>query len=109
DVDDVTTAILRFRSGAIASLASNSLLPARLRAGVELFGDGVRVELCETGCTIELDGRARAWRHGDAAKFRVDADFIAAVRGAENRVRAPYHSALRTHRLAVTLARSAEL
>jgi predicted dehydrogenase len=107
DVDDVTAAILCFRSGAIASLASSCLLPAKLRAGVELFGDGVRVELSEATCTIERDGRAETWMHGDEAKRRVDRDFIDAVQGRANRIRAPYSSALRTHRLGVTLARSA--
>jgi predicted dehydrogenase len=107
DVDDVTAAILRFRSGAVASLASSCLLAGKLRAGVELFGDGVRVDLCETACTVERDGRARTWTHGDEAKRRVDRDFIDAVRGRANRIRAPYPAALRTHRLAVALTRSA--
>jgi predicted dehydrogenase len=108
DVDDVTAAILRFRSGAVASLASTCLLPGKLRAGVELFGDGVRVELSEAACTVERAGRAETWIQRDEAKRRVDRDFVDAVQGRANRIRAPYASALRTHRLAVTLTRSAE-
>lgn len=108
DIDDVTAAVLRFHSGAVASLASCCLLRERLRAGVELFGDGLRIELSEAACTIERGGRARTWRHGEEAKRRVDRDFIDAVRGRPNRIRAPYPAALRTHRLGVTLARSAE-
>jgi predicted dehydrogenase len=107
DVDDVTAAVLWFRSGAVASIASSCLLPGRLRAGVELFGDGVRVDLAETACTVEIAGRARTWTHGDEAKARADRDFIEAVQGHANRVRAPYHSVLRTQRLAVAVARSA--
>jgi predicted dehydrogenase len=107
DVDDVTAGVLRFRSGAVASLASSCLLPARLRAGVELFGDGVRVDLREAGCTVERDGRTRTWTGGDEAKRRVDRDFIDAIQGRANRIRAPYAAALRTHRLGVTLSRSA--
>jgi predicted dehydrogenase len=107
DVDDVTTAILRFRTGAVGTLASSCLLPRKLRAGVELIGDGVRVELSEAACTIEAGGPARTWVHGGGAKVRVDRDFIDAVQGGPNRIRAPYDSALRTHRLAVAIARSA--
>jgi predicted dehydrogenase len=109
DVDDVTAAMLRFRSGAVASVASSCLLRGKLRASVELFGDGVRVDLSETKCTVEADGGTQTWIQGDEAKRRVDADFIAAVQGRENRIRAPYASALRTHRLAVAIARSAAL
>ena len=101
DVDDVTAAILRFRSGAVASLASSCL--GKLRAGVELFGDGVR----EAAFTVERAGRAETWRQGDEAKGRVDRDYIDAVQGRANRIRAPYASALRTHRLGVALTRSA--
>jgi predicted dehydrogenase len=109
DVDDVTVALLRFRSGAIASLASTCLLGRKLRAGVELFGDGLRVELSETCGAVELDGRTQSWTDGGQAKRRVDRDFIDAVQGRENRIRAPYESALRTHRLGVAVTRSAEL
>jgi predicted dehydrogenase len=107
DIDDVTTAILRFRSGAVGTLASSCLLTRKLRAGVELIGDGVRVELSESACTIEADGHTRTWLHDGEAKARVDRDFIDAVQGAPNRIRAPYESAVRTQRLAVALARSA--
>jgi predicted dehydrogenase len=107
DIDDVTAAILRFRGGAIGTLASSCLLRRKVRAGVELIGDGLRVELSEATCTIERDGRTRTWLHDGDAKVRVDRDFIEAVRGGPNRIRAPYESALRTHRLAVALTRSA--
>jgi predicted dehydrogenase len=38
---------------------------------------------------------------------REDADFVAAVRGEPVRPRVPYGEALRTHRLAVAVARAA--
>lgn len=111
DVDDVTSATLRFASGAVASVASTCLLRAKHRAGLELFCDGRRLELTEDRLVVdEGDGEPVEELCVDptGAKRQVDRDFIDAVRGEPNRVRAPYDVALRTHRLACALARSAE-
>lgn len=107
DVDDVSSGILRFASGAVGSVASTCLLPGKHRAGLEFFCDGRRLELTETELVVD-DGDGPV-RHADPgeAKRRVDADFVAAVRGEQNAVRAPYPVALRTHRVACALAESA--
>lgn len=108
DVDDVVAGTLRFASGAVGSLASTSLLASKHRAGLELFCEGRRLELSEIALVIdEGDGAPRRIEDPGEAKRRVDRDFVDAVQGGENRVRAPYAVALRTHRVACALTRSA--
>ena len=49
----------------------------------------------------------RQVQDGGKAKTMVDRTFVDAVQGKEADVRAPYREALKTHRLALALARSA--
>jgi predicted dehydrogenase len=95
DIEAVTVGTIRFASGTLASLAATSLLTAKQRAGVELMGAGWHAEVVETP-----EDRAQA-------VARVDRDFVDAVRGEDNRIRAPYAEALRTHRLAWAVVRAA--
>ncbi len=107
DVDDVTAATLRFAGGAVGSLAATALLPAKARAGVELVADGLRLELTETTLTVQDAAGQEVHEDSGEAKVRVDRAFVDAVRGVGDDVRAPYATALRTHRVACALARSA--
>lgn len=108
DVDDVTAATLRFAGGAVGSLAASSLLPAKHRAGLELVADGLRLVITETSLAVhDADGEATHPIDPDEAKRRVDRAFVDAVQGRGDDVRAPYEVALRTHRVACALARSA--
>jgi predicted dehydrogenase len=107
DVDDVTAAALRFTGGAVGSLTATSLLPAKARAGVELVGDGVRLELTETELTVHDGSGSTVHEESGEAKRRVDRAFVDAVRGEGDDVRAPYAVALATHRVACALASSA--
>jgi myo-inositol 2-dehydrogenase/D-chiro-inositol 1-dehydrogenase len=59
DVDAAAGGVLRFASGAVATVASTSLLDARHRAGVELVCAGRRIELSETEFTVADAGGAR--------------------------------------------------
>ncbi len=108
DVDDVSSATLRFSSGAVGSLVSTCLLGAKHRAGVEIVGEGYVLGLTEDEMVIDLgDGRG-VMRADGGAKKRVDRDFVDAVRDRDPTLpRAPYASALRTHRLGCKIARSA--
>jgi myo-inositol 2-dehydrogenase / D-chiro-inositol 1-dehydrogenase len=106
DVDDATAAVLCFASGAVGTVAATSLLTTKARAGVELLCPGRRIEITETEFGIDEGEGLRTLRDGGEAKVRVDRDFIDAVQGGEDRVRAPYASALRTHRVACALDRS---
>ena len=75
--------------------------------GLHLFGDGLAVELSEFDLSIDV-GQGRPVRQAQGDPFaREDRDFVDAVQGGTNRVRVPYAEALRTHRLAVAVARSA--
>lgn len=108
DVNDVTAATLRFAGGAVGSLAASSLLPAKHRAGLELVADGLRLVITETSLAVhDADGEATHSIDPDEAKRRVDRAFVDAVQGRGDDVRAPYEVALRTHRVACALARSA--
>jgi myo-inositol 2-dehydrogenase / D-chiro-inositol 1-dehydrogenase len=107
DVDDATAGVLCFASGAVATVAATSLLRTKARAGVELFSPGRRIEITETEFGIDEGEGVHTVGDGGDAKVRVDRDFIDAVQGGENRVRAPYASALRTHRVACALDCSA--
>jgi predicted dehydrogenase len=108
DVNDVSAATLRFSSGAVGSLSSTCLLGWKHRASVQVFGDGLALELSEEALVVDTGSGPRAWPDRGDAKVRVDRDFIDAVKRGRNRVRVPYQEALRTHRVACALARSAE-
>ena len=107
DVLDVSTATLRFASGAVGSVSSSCLLRRRHRIGLELICEGLALELTETTLVID-DGRSRrAVPAARDARAAADRDFVAAVRGQPAAVRAPYAEALRSHRVALAAARAA--
>jgi predicted dehydrogenase len=108
DVQDVSAATLRFASGAVGTLACTCLLGWKHRAGMEVFGDGLVVELTEEALVVDVGTGPTVHPARGDAKVQVDRDFIDAVRGRRNVVRAPYQEALRTQRVAWALARSAE-
>jgi myo-inositol 2-dehydrogenase/D-chiro-inositol 1-dehydrogenase len=108
DIDEVSVASLRFASGAVGSVTSTCLLPRLYRAGVQVVAEGLSLELTETTLVVEDDGRRDAWDADADARPRPDRDFVAAVRGGEDRIRAPWPEAYRTHLLACAITRSAE-
>jgi predicted dehydrogenase len=108
DIHDVSVATLRFASGAVGTVASTCLLPRLHRAGVHVVGDGFSLELTETQLLVEADGRRQAWTADADARPRPDRDFVAAVRGGEDRIRVPWPEAYRTHLLACAITRSAD-
>lgn len=111
DVDGVTTATMRFRSGALGTLSTTCLLGWKQRAGLELVAEGLWLSVGEDGLAIrEGDagpGETLVTADPAAARVAVDRAFVDAVRGIGNDVRVPYAEALRTHRLACALALSA--
>jgi predicted dehydrogenase len=108
DIHDVSVATLRFASGAVGTVASSCLLPRLLRAGVQVIADGLSLELSETELLVEQNGRREAWTADADPRPRPDRDFVAAVRGGEDRVRVPWPEAYRTHLLACAITRSAD-
>ena len=108
DIHAVSVATLRFASGAVGTVASTCLLPRLHRAGVQVVGDGLSLELSETELVVEVDGERSAWAAAADARPRPDADFVAAVRGGADRIRVPWPEAYRTHLLACAITGSAE-
>jgi predicted dehydrogenase len=108
DIHDVSVASLRFASGAVGTVASTCLLPRLHRAGVQVVADGLSLELSETELVVEVDGERSAWTAEGDARPRPDRDFVAAVRGGEDRIRVPWPEAYRTHLLACAITRSAD-
>ncbi len=107
DVPTVSTATLRFASGAIANFASTCLLGWNHRVALHLFGDRMAIELTDHDLMVDV-GRGRPVRgnHGDPV-WHEDRDFIDAVRGGENRIRCPYAEAVATQRVALAVGQSA--
>jgi predicted dehydrogenase len=107
DVSDVSAATLRFAGGAVGTVASTCILSWRHRVGLDLFCEGMAIEFDEFELAVDV-GRGRPVRQARGDPFlREDRDFVDAVRGKPDRIRAPYREALRTHRLAAAVARSA--
>ena len=111
DVPTVSSASLRFASGAIGNFASTCLLNWNHRVGLHLFGQGLAIELTDRDVMIDT-GHGRPVRgNGSDPVWREDRDFIDAVRardlGGENRIRCPYPEALETLRLSLAVGESA--
>lgn len=108
DVATVSTASLKFASGAVANIASTCLLRWNHRVGLHIFGDGLAMEITDHDFMVDV-GRGRPYRgaEGDPV-WREDRDFIDAVQGGENRIRCPYAEAVKTLRITDAIRRSAE-
>jgi myo-inositol 2-dehydrogenase/D-chiro-inositol 1-dehydrogenase len=108
DVDAATAAMLRFASGAPGTLTTTSALGWKHRAAVEVIADGLAVSVGEDALLVrDEEGEHRYPGDPVAARVAVDRAFVDAVQGVADDVRVPYAEALRTHRLAAAVARSA--
>ena len=106
DVPTVSTASLKFASGAIANFSSTCLLRWGHRVGLHLYGDGIAMELTDHDILVDV-GAGRPVRHAEGDPvWREDRDFIDAVRGEPNRIRCSYGEALKTHRVALAITES---
>lgn len=107
DIFDVSLATLHFTSGALGSMASTCLLNWPHRIGLHLFCQEMVIELSEAEMMIDV-GQGRPVRRAQGDPFvREDRDFIDAVQGKTNRIRAPYAEALKTFQLTMAVAHSA--
>ncbi|MDQ4143271.1 MAG: Gfo/Idh/MocA family oxidoreductase [Actinomycetota bacterium] len=107
DVDDVSSATLRFMSGAVGSLSCTSLLRSKHTTALHLYGDGLAIHFSDGDLTIDEGGGPATIFPTVDPKVRVDRDFIDAVQGEPNRIRVPYADAVKSHLLACAVARSA--
>ena len=110
DVDGATVVALRFASGAVGTLAATCLLGWKHRAGLEVYADGLAISLAEDLVEFrDSDGNETRQVDPDAAKTAADRACVDAVLGGgpADDIRTSYADALRTHRLACAIARSA--
>lgn len=106
DVATSSTATLTLASGALATLSSTCLLNWSHRIGLDLFAEGLAIELSDHDVMIDTGhGRHPRPAQGDPV-WREDRDFIDAVRGQQNLIRTSYAEALETHRVVLAIARS---
>ncbi|WP_134767642.1 Gfo/Idh/MocA family oxidoreductase [Nocardioides sp. 1609] len=102
---------LRFDSGAVGSVVSARVLPARHRVGVQLVGEGYVVDLVERAIgdhelTVTSEtGTVSERSHQDPIAAE-DRAFLDAVAGRSDGVRCSYAEALRTHAVAWAAERS---
>jgi predicted dehydrogenase/glycosyltransferase involved in cell wall biosynthesis len=107
DIDDVSAATVHFETGAVGSISSSCLLRWPHRIGLHTVSDGMMIELAEFEVMVDV-GQGRPVTPAEGDPFvRADRDFVDAVQGKGDRIRVPYHEALKTHRLACAVARSA--
>lgn len=112
DADAAVAALLSFTGGAVGTLSTASVLGWKHRAGIEIVADGLVVGLGEDWLEVR-DGTGEPQRETfdrmDAC-IAADRAFVDALRGRDvDPARSPpdHGDALRTHRLATAVARSA--
>jgi predicted dehydrogenase len=107
DVDDVAVAALRFASGAVGSIAATCLLAYAHRIELQLFAEGLALELSERELRVH-DGRDGRCHVASGDPFVVqDRAFLEAVRGGPDDILCSYDEALATHRLVCAAVESA--
>jgi myo-inositol 2-dehydrogenase/D-chiro-inositol 1-dehydrogenase len=113
-VDAATAAVLRFASGAVGTLTSTCVLNGKHRAGLEIVADGLVIGVGEDWLEVHDGGKGVGERRVEwdpwPARVAADRVFVDAVRGREtdpDRSPPDYPEALRSHRVACALARSA--
>ena len=111
-VPTASASVLRFRDGALGTVSSSCLLDRRHRVVLHVVAEGLAVEVVERSLVdhelrvVTADGEQVVQSDQDPIAAEDD-DFLAALRGGPP-PRVPYDEALRTHRLAWALDRSAQ-
>ena len=107
DIDEATAAAFRLAGGAVGTLTTSCLAPAKGATTLDVVTPGLAVELSEDRLVVhDADGVRQITPHVDARRA-VDEGFLALVRGEEVPAAVPYAEALRTHRVGCALAASA--
>jgi myo-inositol 2-dehydrogenase / D-chiro-inositol 1-dehydrogenase len=114
DVDTATVALLRFAGGAVGTLTAASVLGWKHRAGLEIVADGLVVGVGEDWLEV-YDGAGEPHRSTFdrwTACVAADRAFVDALSGRSvdpDRSPPDHAEALRSHRLATAVARSAAM
>jgi myo-inositol 2-dehydrogenase / D-chiro-inositol 1-dehydrogenase len=111
DIDGATAAILRLRSGAVATVTAACCLTWKHLVGLDVHADNLSVTINENRVTARTpDGQMEHRLDPDAAKIAADRAFIDAVLGqgaGRDGLLVDYPDALRTHEVACAMAQSA--
>lgn len=107
DIDDVATATLKFRSGAVGTISSTCLLGWGHRIGLDLFGDDLVVEIGQGELGVYGALGTTEMHAGMDPVEAQDRAFLNAAAGGGNRIRCTYADALETQRLTAAVRRSA--
>lgn len=107
DVDEASTATLRFASGAVGTISSTCLLGWGHRIGLNLFGDDLVMEVTQGELGV-YGAPGTIERHAGIDPVAAqDRAFLDAVKGEANAIRCTYADALATQRLTAAVRRSA--
>lgn len=111
DIDGTTVALLRFRRGAVGTVAATCQLGWKHRAGLEIYADALAVTVTEDRLEVH-DGTVSTIERfdPDVARLAADQGFVATVLGRAgpcDGALVDYPEALRTHRLACAVAAAA--
>ena len=110
--DSATAAVLHFTGGAVGTMTTTCVLDRKYRAGLEIVADGLRVGVGEDWLEVQDGTRIQRTEFDPwVAKVAADRAFVDALRGRPVNPDAspPDHpEAMRSHRVACALARSAE-
>jgi myo-inositol 2-dehydrogenase/D-chiro-inositol 1-dehydrogenase len=111
DIDGASAAILRLRSGAVASITATCCLAWKHLVGLDLHADDLSVTIHEDRIAARTPGGPmQCTLDPDAAKIAADQAFVNAVLGngaGRQGILVDYPEALRTHELACAIAQSA--
>jgi myo-inositol 2-dehydrogenase / D-chiro-inositol 1-dehydrogenase len=111
--DAATAGLLRFEDGPVGTVATSCVLTGKHRAGIEIVADGLVVAVGEDWLQVDDGTETRRTTHDPAAaRIAADREFVDALGAVAAPTRAdltlPDHAeAMRSHRLACALARSA--
>jgi myo-inositol 2-dehydrogenase/D-chiro-inositol 1-dehydrogenase len=108
-VDDVSSALVRYRSGAVGTFTASSVLPRfQYRVALEIVLDDAVLQLTPRSLRLEDRSGTQEWTEEGDARLAQDTAFVEAVRtGDPSPIRSSYADALLTHALTTGIATSA--
>ena len=105
DVDDMSVVNISFANGMVANIASACMLKGWRRVKLEVFCNGLVIDISGGSISIDRDGETDDYSNEVNGYAHEDRVFIdAVIRGDSSKIRSPYSDALKTRQL--TLAAS---
>lgn len=109
DVDDMSVVNISFANGVVANITSACMLKDWGRVKLELFSNGLVVDISGGSVNINRDGQIEEFTNKINGYAHEDRVFIDAVKnGDTSKIRAPYNDALKTLELTLAASQSFE-